>query len=79
RIIHHDLKINFNYHSLRHTHATILVENGAAIKDVQERLGHEDITTTLQTYAHNTDEMKSRSVDIFEKSVRLSSVSTSTP
>lgn len=68
RVIHYELGIpEFDYHSLRHTHATILVENGANIKDVQERLGHTNIETTLNTYVHNTDQMRSQTVDIFEK------------
>lgn len=67
RVIHYELKITFNYHSLRHTHATFLIEAGANIKDVQERLGHTNIETTLNTYVHNTDQMRSQTVDIFEK------------
>jgi integrase len=58
--------IAFNYHSLRHTHETILVENSANIKWIQERLGHSDIKTTLNQYVHNTESMKNESVDIFE-------------
>lgn len=67
RVIHNELKIAFNYHSLRHTHATMLIENGANVKDVQERLGHQDIKTTLQTYVHNTESLRNETVDIFEK------------
>ena len=72
RIVNYKLNICFNFHSLRHTHATILIENGADIKDVQERLGHADITTTMNTYVHNTPVMKEKSVEIFEKAAGLS-------
>lgn len=69
RIVNYDLGIQFNFHSLRHTHATILIENGANIKDVQKRLGHAQLRTTMDTYVHDTDEMQNQSVDIFEKAV----------
>lgn len=70
RVIHYELGIpEFDYHSLRHTHATILIENGANVKDVQERLGHTNIETTMNTYVHNTDLMKKESVDIFERAI----------
>lgn len=72
RVIHNELKIAFNYHSLRHTHATFLIQNGANVKDVQERLGHTNIQTTLNTYVHNTEKMKNDSVDIFENAVKIS-------
>lgn len=39
-------------HDLRHTHATILLKRGVHPKVVQERLGHSDITVTLNTYSH---------------------------
>ena len=66
RIIHFDLHIAFDYHSLRHTHATMLIEGGAQVKNVQARLGHTNIQTTLQTYVHDTEKMAEQSVDIFE-------------
>ncbi len=70
RVIHNELKLAFDYHSLRHTHATILIENGVSPKTVQERLGHTDIKTTLQTYVKATKAMKSEAVDVFEKAVQ---------
>lgn len=72
RVIHYSLGILFNFHSLRHTHATTLIENGANIKDVQKRLGHTNIETTLDTYTHATEKMAEQSVDIFEKAVNHS-------
>ncbi len=67
RVIHHELHLAFDYHSLRHTHATMLIEAGANVKNVQARLGHSDITTTLQTYVHDTEEMGKESVALFEQ------------
>ncbi|MCT4686600.1 site-specific integrase [Vallitalea sp.] len=67
RIINYELMIQFNFHALRHTHATLLIENGANMKDVQERLGHSRLATTMDTYTHATDSMSKNTVDIFEK------------
>jgi len=69
RTINYELGITFNFHSFRHTHATTLIENGANIKDVQERLGHTSISTTMDTYAHVTKKMVRDTVDVFERAV----------
>lgn len=69
KVINYGLGITFNYHSLRHTHATTLIENGAEIKDVQVRLGHSNIETTYNTYVHHTEKMSNNSVEIFENAV----------
>lgn len=69
RVVNYELGINFNFHSLRHTHATMLLEAGANIKDIQERLGHSKIATTMDTYSHVTKKMKLDTVDIFESLV----------
>jgi len=45
RVINYELGITFNFHSLRHTHATMLLEAGANIKDIQERLAHSKLAT----------------------------------
>lgn len=39
-------------HGFRHTHVSLLVEMGATLKEIQDRLGHDDIQTTMDTYAH---------------------------
>lgn len=69
RVINYDLGINFHFHMFRHTHATMLLENGANFKDIQERLGHSKLATTMDTYSHVTNKMKQNTVDIFESLV----------
>lgn len=39
-------------HELRHSYASMLIELGTPPLEIQERLGHEDIQTTLNTYSH---------------------------
>lgn len=56
-------------HGLRHTHATILLENGENPKVVQERLGHSTITTTMDVYSHVTPTMQKAAVDRFSAAV----------
>ena len=41
-------------HGFRHTHASLLFESGANIKEVQERLGHSTSKMTLDIYTHVT-------------------------
>lgn len=43
-------------HGFRHTHASLLFESGASIKEVQDRLGHKDVKTTMNIYAHVSPE-----------------------
>ncbi|CAM5198584.1 Integrase-like protein OS=Ureibacillus acetophenoni OX=614649 GN=SAMN05877842_10534 PE=4 SV=1 [Ureibacillus acetophenoni] len=54
-------------HGLRHTHCSLLFEAGATIKEVQYRLGHKDVKTTLDVYAHVTKKAKAETIDKFEK------------
>ncbi|MFT8610954.1 MAG: tyrosine-type recombinase/integrase [Liquorilactobacillus nagelii] len=45
-------------HGFRHTHASLLFEAGATIKQVQDRLGHSNSKTTLDIYTHVTKKAK---------------------
>lgn len=45
-------------HGFRHTHCSLLFEAGATIKSVQDRLGHSDVKTTMDVYAHVTASAK---------------------
>ncbi|KMO85696.1 hypothetical protein AB840_12240 [Megasphaera cerevisiae DSM 20462] len=48
----------FSFHSLRHTHATLLLQEGINYKSVQTRLGHSTAKITMDTYAHVTPQME---------------------
>ncbi|ALC83929.1 MULTISPECIES: site-specific integrase [Bacillus] len=52
-------------HDIRHTHATLMLEAGASLKDVQERLGHTSIQMTGDIYAHVTPVMQEKSSQAF--------------
>lgn len=68
-LIKKELGIDFNFHMLRHTHATILAEAGVNPKAIQTRLGHSNISITLQTYVESTEKMNEEAVSIFEKNI----------
>lgn len=47
-------------HCFRHTHATLLFESGVNPKEIQHRLGHSDISMTLDTYTHITSQTEKK-------------------
>jgi integrase len=51
------------FHDLRHTSATLLLAKGVHPKIVQERLGHSDISMTLNRYSHVTPGMQRQAAD----------------
>lgn len=40
------------FHSMRHTHATMLIEKNINVKIISERLGHSKVAITLDIYSH---------------------------
>ncbi|EIP8069358.1 tyrosine-type recombinase/integrase, partial [Enterococcus faecalis] len=58
-------QFNITAHGFRHTHASLLFEAGATIKQVQERLGHADINTTLNIYTHVTKNAEKEVANLF--------------
>lgn len=58
-------------HGLRHTHASMLFEAGASIKEVQARLGHKDIQTTMNVYTHVSKTMSQKTAENFLKFMEL--------
>ena len=59
--------IPFHMHGLRHTYGSNMIASGANYKDVQELMGHSDISITLNTYAHVNERTRKRAVDLMEK------------
>ena len=66
--------INFSMHLFRHTHATLMLESGATMKDVQTRLGHANINTTMNTYVKNTEDAKKEALKKFDYYVNSSNI-----
>ncbi len=57
-------------HDLRHSHASLLVEMGFSPLEIADRLGHEKVETTLNTYSHLYPNTQSRLADRLDKEYR---------
>lgn len=53
-----------NFHSLRHSFATLGIQKGIDCKSLSEILGHSSITTTLNTYVHSDIERKRQCMEL---------------
>lgn len=51
-------------HALRHTMASLSIANGADIVSVSQKLGHSEVSTTLNIYAHENEEAKERASQV---------------
>lgn len=63
--------INVHPHLFRHTHATIYYKQTKDIKQVQERLGHSQIQTTMNMYLHPSDEDIRESWEIAQPAFKI--------
>lgn len=63
--LHHPDFYKITVHQMRHTHASLLFESGSSLKDVQEKLGHSDIQTTMNIYTHVTETKSKKALDDF--------------
>lgn len=64
---------DYGFHIFRHTHASIMLNAGANWKELQVRMGHKSITTTMDAYAELAPKKKAEAVNIFlEKLSELS-------
>jgi len=62
---------NIRFHDLRHTAATLMLQQGTNPKIVQERLGHSTITLTLDTYSHVLPAMQEEVAEKMDEITRL--------
>ena len=55
-----------NLHGLRHTHASLLLQEGADVKDIAERLGHSSVKVTYDTYIHLLPDRKKETASLLD-------------
>ena len=55
------------FHDLRHTAATLMLAEGVHPKIIQERLGHSDISMTLNRYSHVSMDMQRGDADTVDR------------
>jgi len=58
-------------HSLRHTHASLLIFAGVSIASIAKRLGHSSINTTQETYLHIIQELEDQDNDKIIKQLSI--------
>ena len=56
-------------HSLRHSHASVMLQEGVSSRTVADRLGHSNVVITLGTYSHLTPGVKEDAAMRFEEAL----------
>ena len=61
-----DLSEKIHFHTLRHTHASMLLAKGVNVQIVSERLGHSSVSITMNIYAHILPTLQDSAKNILE-------------
>ena len=61
---------NIGFHGFRHTHASLLLNSGIPYKELQHRLGHSQISMTMDIYSHLSKENAKKAVSFFETAMK---------
>jgi hypothetical protein len=64
----------FHIHDLRHTHVAWLIAGGLPLSNIQARLGHESITTTIDTYGRLVPVGNELAAQIIDTALRLEEI-----
>lgn len=64
-----DLRDRSGWHDLRHHHASLLIAGGLSVTAVADRLGHQDSTETLKTYAHLWEDDEERALSVIDSAL----------
>ena len=60
---------HIRFHDLRHLSGSILISEGMDIVTVSKRLGHAQVTTTLNRYSHTLDKTDERAAELLDKHI----------
>lgn len=61
---------NIGFHGFRHTHASLLLNSGIPYKELQHRLGHSQLSMTMDIYSHLSKENAKKAVSFFETAMK---------
>ena len=62
---------HIRFHDLRHSCASLLLALGYSLKEIQVNLGHGDISTTMNIYAHVESSVKQTMIEGITKALRV--------
>ncbi|HGR3901531.1 TPA: tyrosine-type recombinase/integrase [Streptococcus pneumoniae] len=61
---------NIDFHDFRHTHASLLLNSGIPYKELQHRLGHSQLSMTMDIYSHLSKENAKKAVSFYETALK---------